>query len=191
MSLYEGMFLIDNRQANRDWDGSLEQLQALLAKHGGQVERSVKWGERRLAYEIKGNRRGTYVLVYFRVEGDAVARIYREVELSEIVLRALILKVSAIPPDEEMHIGSEAVARRHGFRGGPRGRGGRGRPGAQRGASRRSDEQVKKAGDDASASEHEENKVEAKSEASKEKAADASDETPADGKEEDTDAPKA
>ena len=33
MSLYEGMFLMDNRQANRDWEGSLEKLKAMLSKH--------------------------------------------------------------------------------------------------------------------------------------------------------------
>ena len=101
MSLYEGMFLIDNRQANRDWDACLATLTSLLTKHGAEILRTVKWGERRLAYEIDGRRRATYVLIYFEADGEASNRIYRECELSEMVHRALILKVPKLPPEEE------------------------------------------------------------------------------------------
>lgn len=100
MSLYEGMFMMDNRRANRDWEGALEALAALIAKHGGEIVRTVKWGERRLAYEVAGRRRATYVLVYFNCAGDGVNRIYRECELSELVYRALILKISELPPED-------------------------------------------------------------------------------------------
>ena len=116
MSLYEGMFLLDSRQANRDWDGLVESLKAILAKHGAQVERDVKWGERRLAYEINGRRRGTYVLWYFNAPGEAITPIYREVELSDSVHRALILKVSKLPSDEEMFIPTEGSGWRRGAR---------------------------------------------------------------------------
>ena len=100
MSLYEGMFMMDNRRANRDWEGALEALAAMVAKHDGEILRTVKWGERRLAYEVAGRRRATYVLVYFNCGGDGVNRIYRECELSELVYRALILKISELPPED-------------------------------------------------------------------------------------------
>ena len=112
MSLYEGMFLMDNRQANRDWDGCLEKLNAILTKHGAEVVRSVKWGERKLAYDINGHRRGTYVLIYFNAVGDAVSRIYREIELSELLHRAMILTVQKLPSEEEMFIPGDKHASR-------------------------------------------------------------------------------
>jgi len=101
LSLYEGMFLMDNRHANRDWDGSLETLESMLTKHGAEILRRVKWGERRLAYDINGRRRATYVLVYFQANGEAVGNVYRECELSELILRALILKIQKLPPEGE------------------------------------------------------------------------------------------
>lgn len=116
MSLYEGMFLLDSRQANRDWDGLMESLKALLTKHGAEVEREVKWGERKLAYEINGRRRGTYVLCYFNAPGEAITPIYREVELSDSIHRALILKVSKLPSDEELFIPTEGSGWRRGAR---------------------------------------------------------------------------
>lgn len=104
MSLYEGMFLMDNRQANRDWDGALEKLQSSITKHGAEILRCVKWGERKLAYEIDGRRRATYVLIYFQGAGRTVLNIYRECELSDLIHRALMLKIQKLPSEEEMAV---------------------------------------------------------------------------------------
>ena len=69
----------------------------MVTKHGATIARCEKWGERRLAYEIKGRRRGTYVLIYFTATGTAVSEIYRECELSDLMLRTLILRAEAVP----------------------------------------------------------------------------------------------
>ena len=116
MSIYEGMFLMDNRQANRDWDGSLEKLTGYFAKHGAKTLRSLKWGERRLAYEIDGRRRATYVIAYIEAEGQAINSIYRECELSELIHRALILKVDKVPAEDEIIASAERIVFRRGDR---------------------------------------------------------------------------
>jgi len=102
LSLYEGMFVMDNRQANRDWEGSLEKLKSMLTKHGAELVRAEKWGERKLAYEMQGRRRGTYMLMYFNATGTAVNQIYRECELSDLMLRTLIIKIEKMPSEEMM-----------------------------------------------------------------------------------------
>lgn len=112
MSLYEGMFLMDNRQANRDWEGSIEKVKSILTKHGAEIVRCDKWGERKLAYEIKGRRRGTYVLAYFNATGKTANEVYRECELSEMFLRALVVKVEKIPPEELLKAPEELPVRR-------------------------------------------------------------------------------
>ena len=112
MSLYEGMFLMDNRQANRDWEGSLEKVKSILTKHGAEIVRCDKWGERKLAYEIKGRRRGTYVLAYFNATGTAANEVYRECELSEMFLRAMVIKVDKIAPEEMLKAPEELPVRR-------------------------------------------------------------------------------
>jgi hypothetical protein len=49
-----------------------------------------KWDERKLAYEIRHQKRGLYVISYFTAAGTAVGAIERDVNLSEEVLRVLI-----------------------------------------------------------------------------------------------------
>jgi small subunit ribosomal protein S6 len=91
LKLYEGMFLLDSGRAGKDWDGARGEVEALLTKHGAEVRRSGRWDERKLAYEIKGHRRATYMLAYFDAPGDAIGAIRRDCVLSDLVLRNLIL----------------------------------------------------------------------------------------------------
>lgn len=91
MKLYEGMFLLDSGRAGKDWEGARAEVEALLTKHGAEVRRSGRWDERKLAYEIKGHRRATYMLAYFDAPGGAVDAIRRDCVLSDLVLRNLIL----------------------------------------------------------------------------------------------------
>lgn len=99
MKTYEGMFLVDTRHANRDWDRVVAQVNEIVSKHGGRMIRCEKWGERKLAYPIAGNKRGVYLLTYFEADGEAANGVYREVELSETFLRALILAVDKAPDE--------------------------------------------------------------------------------------------
>ena len=76
-------------------------MHGLATKHGGEILASNKWGDRKLAYEIGGHKRGAYLLVYFKAETTALTAIGREAELSDIVLRSVIIRVEAVPPPEE------------------------------------------------------------------------------------------
>jgi len=101
LALYEGMFLLDNRQANRDWDASVAAVKKILSEHGAEASRMDKWAERKLAYPVKAQKRGTYLLAYFSAEKDAPSKIYRDVEISTGILRALILKIDELPAEPE------------------------------------------------------------------------------------------
>ena len=57
-----------------------------------------KWDERKLAYEISGKSRGTYILCYFRDEGRSIRDIERTVRLSEQIMRVLILCADHLAP---------------------------------------------------------------------------------------------
>ncbi len=88
---YEAMFLLDNTRASEDFEGAAAQVDDILTKHGAEFVIKEKWDERKLAYEIKGHRRATYYLVYFRAPTTAIQEINADVLLSEIVLRHLVM----------------------------------------------------------------------------------------------------
>lgn len=89
--LYEAMFLVDSAEAASDWDGINSTIQRILEKAEAEVVSIRKWDDRRLAYEIGGKSKGVYILCYFRAQGERLGEIERNVQLSERILRVLIL----------------------------------------------------------------------------------------------------
>ena len=94
--LYEAMFLVDSAEAASDWEGINEMIRGILQRRGAKIETIRKWSEGRLTYAIEGKERGTYILIYFRAVGDAISAIERDVQLSEKLLRVLILRAENI-----------------------------------------------------------------------------------------------
>lgn len=93
MTVYEGMFILDSTKYSREPDVVTGQLDNLVAESGGTVLVSQLWDERKLAYPIKGQRKGAYWLIYFRMDGENLVSFERQCELNENVLRRLILKI--------------------------------------------------------------------------------------------------
>lgn len=91
MAIYEGMFLLDSGRAAKDWEGTRALVDGVLERYGAKPILRDRWDERKLAYTIKRQKRGTYYLNYFDASGDAVTQIRRDLTLTEGVLRLLIL----------------------------------------------------------------------------------------------------
>ena len=88
--LYEGMFLVDSTQAS-DWDGVVKTIKKLLDRSDAEIVTIRNWAERKLAYEINHKSRGTYVLCYFKADAEKIKNIEKDVQLSEQIMRVLIL----------------------------------------------------------------------------------------------------
>ena len=94
--LYEAMFLVDSAKAASDWDALITTIKNLLERAEAEIVSIRKWEERKLAYEIQGKSRGTYILCYFSVDGEKIRDIERDVQLSERIMRVLILSAVAM-----------------------------------------------------------------------------------------------
>lgn len=96
---YEAMFIIGQSQAS-DLTGVVAHINEVLSRGHAEVIAMKKWDERRLAYEIRGQKRGLYILVYFKAPGVDVAHIERDCNLSEKILRTLILRADHLTAEE-------------------------------------------------------------------------------------------
>lgn len=97
--LYEAMFLISQATA-AELGAAIDHIKDVLARGHAEIVAMKKWDDRRLAYEIKGQKRGVYILVYFKAPGIDVAHIERDCNLSEKIMRALILRADHITEEE-------------------------------------------------------------------------------------------
>jgi len=122
-NVYEGMFILDSNRYGRDAEGVSGQIPKMIERAGGEVLVSRLWEERRLAYPIRRQRRGTYWLTYFRLQGDKLGGVQRDCQLSESILRTLFLKVEPRIADAlvaHATAGPEAAAEQSGPPGGPK-----------------------------------------------------------------------
>jgi small subunit ribosomal protein S6 len=92
-NVYEGMFILDPNRYGRDAETVSGQIPAMIEKLGGEMLVSRLWEERRLAFPVKGQRRGTYWLTYFRLDSSRLGELRRQCQITEDILRVLFLKV--------------------------------------------------------------------------------------------------
>ena len=93
MAVYEGMFILDPAKYSRDPAGSAQQITDLITQFGGTVLAARLWDERKLAYPIKGHKKGVYWLTYFRMPGEQLTALERQCEISDDIIRKLVLRI--------------------------------------------------------------------------------------------------
>ncbi len=98
--MYEGMFLVDAATATADWDGTVGTIHNVFNRAQADIVSLQKWDERRLCYDIKGHKRGTYILTYFNADPERIGGIERDVQLNETLLRVLVLRADEIPAEK-------------------------------------------------------------------------------------------
>ena len=90
--LYEGLFLVSQASAGSDFVGVVDHIKEVLARAEAEVLLLTKWDDRRLAYDIKNGKRGTYFLALFNARSTQIANIERDCNLSETIIRGMILR---------------------------------------------------------------------------------------------------
>jgi small subunit ribosomal protein S6 len=137
MALYEHMLIARQDISAQAVDALATHLKTIVEIEGGKVEKQEYWGLRTLAYRIKKNRKGHYVLLNLNAPAKAVFELERQLKINEDVLRYLTVRVEAF---EQSNSSRKREREGDGPRGdGPRGDGPRG-DGPRRDERRRDDE---------------------------------------------------
>ena len=125
MPLYESTFIARPDISPQQVDGLAEQFREILTEAGGEVAKTEYWGLRSLAYRIKKNRKGHYVLLNIDASADAVLEMERNMRINEDVIRYLTVKVEELESEPSIILRSKGSRddRGRGPRRGPPGRG--------------------------------------------------------------------
>jgi small subunit ribosomal protein S6 len=130
MPLYECVFIARNDVTQQQVEAIADQVATVVGEQGGEVRKREYWGLRGLAYKIKKNRKGHYMLLGIDTQPAAMQEAQRQLGLHEDVLRELTLRIEAIDeaPSAILTRRGEERERDRGFRGPrPAGRFGSGR----------------------------------------------------------------
>jgi len=86
--------IVDPRPTDEEVTALLEQLGEQLKTLGAEVTKVDNWGKRRLAYDIRKQREGTYAIFEVSAEPSVMKEFERQVRLNENVLRFVSTRVS-------------------------------------------------------------------------------------------------
>ncbi len=92
MRNYELVVIFDPSLEEEALDKELSKITSLIEKEKCTVSNVDKWGVRRLAYTIKKQESGYYVIVYFEGNTGIVSELDRINKINDKILRHLIVK---------------------------------------------------------------------------------------------------
>jgi len=96
LAYYENVLIARQDLSATQVEGIVENLEGVIKENGGSVEKKEFWGLRSLAYKIKKNRKGHYVLMNIDAPAPAVHEMERLMRLNEDILRYQTIRVDEL-----------------------------------------------------------------------------------------------
>ena len=104
---YELVYVVSPEANDEQVNALHTQVESIVQRMDGQLEKTENWGRRKLAYEIGRHKEATYVLEVITGGGDLMKEIDRRLKVSDLVIRHLVVRV-----DEEQAVVERTRARR-------------------------------------------------------------------------------
>ena len=104
---YELVYVVSPDATEEQVNDLHTQVEGIVQRMGGQLEKTENWGRRKLAYEIGRHKEGTYVLEHIFASGELLKEIDRRLKVFDIVIRHLAVRV-----DEEQGVIERTRVRR-------------------------------------------------------------------------------
>ena len=93
MTKYEMLYILDASLSDEAKDGIIKKIEDLVNNNGGVVEKTDRWGMKKLQYPINYKSEGYYVLMTFEAAKTLVVEIKRIVGITDGIIRRLITKI--------------------------------------------------------------------------------------------------
>ena len=96
MALYESVFIARQDISTQDVEKLTEKFSKVITDLKGKVIKKEYWGLKNLAYLVKKNRKGHYVMFGVDASSEAMAELQRQLQLNEDVIRNMTVTVANI-----------------------------------------------------------------------------------------------
>jgi small subunit ribosomal protein S6 len=105
---YEVLYIVRADLDDEKVQDAVKRVNTLIERSGGTPDRTNLWGKRKLAYEVKHQKDGAYVLQDFKLDPDRVPELEAGLKITEEVLRHLVVRkpektaATAVTPPAEV-----------------------------------------------------------------------------------------
>jgi small subunit ribosomal protein S6 len=99
MRLYESVIIARQDVSTTQVETLIDEFSAIIEKSGGSIHKKEFWGLRGLAYRIKKNRKGHYVMLNIETDSETLNEFERIMGLNEDVLRFMTIAIEEVDPE--------------------------------------------------------------------------------------------
>ena len=92
MTKYEMLFILDSTLTDEARESIIKKIEDLVSKNGGVIEKTDRWGMKKLQYPINYKSEGYYVLMAFSANGAFIAELERVVGITDGIIRRIVTK---------------------------------------------------------------------------------------------------
>lgn len=93
MNVYESMIILNAAISDEDADAAIAKIKDVITGQGGEVLKVDVWGRRKLAYEIRKQKKGLYVLLFYKAPSSTVKKLEEFFKVFDTVLKYVVLKL--------------------------------------------------------------------------------------------------
>ncbi len=105
--LYELAYVVSPDATEEQVTELHEQVEAIVSRLDGQIQKTDNWGRRKLAYEIARHKEGVYVFETIAGSGELMKEIDRRLKVTDLIVRHMVVRI-----DEEQKVADRMLARR-------------------------------------------------------------------------------
>jgi|SRR5581483_994596 len=93
MRIYEELFIVRPDATDEEVDPLIEQLKNVITHAGGTVDKTDKWGVRKLAYRVMKHNEGQYILLQYTAQPDTVREVERRLRVADLVMKHITVRI--------------------------------------------------------------------------------------------------
>ncbi len=95
MNIYENMVILNAAISDEEADAAINKIRELITSQGGEVLNVDVWGRRKLSYEIKKQKKGLYVLLFYKAPSATIKKLEDFYKVSDAILKFMVIKLDA------------------------------------------------------------------------------------------------
>jgi small subunit ribosomal protein S6 len=93
MNIYENIIILNASLTDEDTEASVKKIKDLITNSGGEILKADMWGRRKLANEVKKQKKGFYVFLLFRSPSPVIRKLEDYYKVFDPVIKHMVVKL--------------------------------------------------------------------------------------------------
>lgn len=93
MNIYENMVILNAGISDEEAESAIAKIKEIIISQGGEVLKVDVWGRRKLAYEIKKQKKGLFILLLYKTPATTIKKLEEFYKVFDVIIKYMIIKL--------------------------------------------------------------------------------------------------